>query len=122
MPENASKPMKVKVSEVKPDLEYGLYVWILPTGKPFKDNDGNYLNIPALRGDIKKLAELRQAAIYYGQPEGTAKFLPGGMRATDEEYSEQVDRLKEGYIPSMNDIGAVVDAKKAAAKYGDYEE
>ena len=43
------------------------------------------------------------------------------MRATEEEYSEQVDRLKQGYIPSMNDVGAVVDAKKSAAKHGDDE-
>ena len=35
---------KVRVREVKPDLDYGLYLWKLPTGKFFKDDDGNYLN------------------------------------------------------------------------------
>lgn len=121
MQENPNKQPKVRISEVKPDLDYGLYLWRLPTGKFYKDDDGNYLNIPGLKGDIEKMSILRKAAAHYGQPEGSPYFLAGGMRATEEEYSEQVDRLAQGYIPSLNDVGAVVDAKRAAAKYGDDE-
>ncbi len=121
MQDKPKKMPKVRVQEVQPDLDYGLYLWKLPTGRFFKDEDGNYLNIPGLKGDLEKTAIIRKAAAYYGQPEGSPYFLAGGMRATEEEYSEQVDRLKQGYIPSMNDVGAVVDAKKSAAKHGDDE-
>lgn len=121
MPADAVKQPKVRMREVQPDLEYGLYLWRQDDGKLFKDEDGNYLNIPGLRGDIEKMAEIRNAAIYYGSQGGSPYFLAGGMRATDEEYSEQVDRLKAGYIPSMNDIGAVIDAKRGVAKHGDAE-
>lgn len=116
-----TKTPKVKVTEVKPNATWGLYMWRLPNGKLFKDDDGNYLNIPSLRGDIEKMATIKKAAAYYGQPEGTLHFEPGVQRATEEEYREQVDRLAAGEIPSLNDIGAVVDAKRGAAKYGDRE-
>ncbi len=113
-----SKKSKVRVSEVTPDVNYGVYMWRLPNGRLFTDGDGNYLNIPALYGEISKIAELRKAAAYYGQPEGTPHWQPGVQRATDEEYSEQLDRLKEGYIPSLNDVGAVIDAKRGIAAHG----
>lgn len=118
MQEELRKKPKVRVTKVNPDLEYGLYLWKLPTGKFFKDDDGNYLNIPSRIGDIEKMNILRKAAAYYGQPEGKPEFIAGTSRATDEEYSEQVDRLKQGYIPSLNDVGAVIDAKRGIAKHG----
>lgn len=120
MQENRRKP-KVKISKVDPDVDYGLYLWKLPSGKYFKDDDGNYLNIPARFGEIDKISNIKQAAAYYGKPDGEAVFIPGTTRATEEEYSEQLDRLKEGYIPSLNDVGAVVDAKRGLAKHGDTE-
>ena len=46
-------------------------------------------------------------------------FFPGTARISDEEYSEQVDRMKQGLIPSLNDIGAVMAAKKTLELYGD---
>ena len=112
---------KVRVQRVENDADYGLYLWKKPDGKFFKDDDGNYLNVQSLRGDISKMTLISQAAAYYGQPEGNPYFLAGGARATDEEYSEQVDRLKQGYIPSLNDVGAIMDAKRGAAQYGDAE-
>lgn len=112
----------VKISEVKPEVEWGLYMWRLPTGNLFKDDDGNYLNIPARRGDIDKMLKVKQAAAYYGQPEGTLHFEPGVQRTTDEEYAEQKNRLKEGMIPSLNDFGAVTDAKRGLAKHGNRDE
>lgn len=121
MQDNQPKMPNVKISKVDPNLEYGLYLWKLPSGKFFKDDNGNYLNIPAMHGDIEKMSILRKAAAYNGQPEGTPYFLAGGLRASEEEYSEQVDRLKAGEIPSLNDVGAVIDAKRGIAKYGDSE-
>jgi len=98
--------------------EWGLYFWQLPDGHLFKNEDGDPLNIPSVKGDIRQMAKLRAAAAHYGQPEGKPWFYAGGNRATDEEYSEQVDRLKSGLIPSMNDLGAVAAAKKSLQVYG----
>jgi hypothetical protein len=113
------KVKNVRVSEVKSDAQWGLYMWRLPSGKLFSDGNGNYLNIPSMYGDIEKISIIRKAAAHYGQPEGTPHFEPGVQRATDEEYAEQVDRLKAGEIPSLNDIGAVSDAKRGLQKYGE---
>ena len=102
-------------------FEWGLYFWRLPDGHLFKDDDGRLLNIPSVKGDIGQIAKLRQAAASYGQPDGSPWFYAGIGRATDEEYQEQLDRLDQGLIPSLNDIGAVAAAKKSLELYGDAE-
>lgn len=102
-------------------FEWGLYFWRLPDGHLFKDEEGRMLNIPSIKGDISKMAKIRQAAAHYGQPDGEPWFYAGVNRATDEEYDEQVDRLKQGLIPSMNDLGAVDAAQKTLQVYGDAE-
>jgi hypothetical protein len=96
----------------------GVYVWQLPSGKFFTDGYNNVLNIPSMRNDASKIKQLIQAAAYYGQPEGKAVFFPGTGRITDEEYSVQVDRMKQGYIPNENDLGALIAAKKTLKEYG----
>jgi hypothetical protein len=40
-------------------------------------------------------------------------------KISEEEHSEQVDRMKQGLIPSMNDLGAVIAAKKTLKQWGD---
>lgn len=101
--------------------EWGLYFWKLPDGHLFKDDEGRLLNIPSVKNDIGQIAKLRQAAKSYGQPDGEPWFYAGINRATDEEYQEQLDRLDQGLIPSLNDIGAVAAAKKSLELYGDAE-
>ena len=101
--------------------EWGLYFWRLPSGHLFKDEEGRLLNIPSIKDDLGQMAKIRQAAAHYGQPDGEPWFYPGVNRATDEEYQEQLDRLNEGLIPSLNDLGAVQAAKKTAELYGDAE-
>ena len=101
--------------------EWGLYFWKLPDGHLFKDEEGRMLNIPSVKGDLGQMAKLRQAAAHYGQPDGEPWFYAGVNRATDEEYEEQVDRLKSGLIPSLNDLGAVDAAKKSIQQFGDAE-
>lgn len=101
--------------------EWGLYFWKLPSGHLFKDDEGRLLNVPSVKGDIGQIAKIRQAAVHYGQPEGNPWFYAGINRATDEEYQEQLDRLDQGLIPSLNDIGAVAAAKKSLELYGDAE-
>lgn len=96
----------------------GVYVWQLPSGSYFTDGTNSVLNIPSMRGDASKIKELIAAAKYYGQPEGKAVFFAGTARISDEEHSEQVDRMKQGLIPNMNDLGAVIAAKKTIEMYG----
>jgi len=99
--------------------EWGLYFWKLPDGHLFKDGEGRLLNVPSVKGDIGQMIKIREAASHYGNPEGSAWFYAGAGRATDEEYEEQLDRLKDGMIPSLNDIGAVAAAKRSLELYGD---
>jgi hypothetical protein len=110
-----------KVTLVEKNYDWGIYVWKKSNGKWFTDGSGNILNIPSMKGDLGRIAELKQAAAYYGEPDGEPYFFPGMARVTDEEYSEQVDRMKAGLIPNLNDLGAVQAAKDTIAKYGDEE-
>lgn len=99
--------------------DWGLYVYKKSNGKWFTDGTGSVLNIPSEKGDIGQIAKLKLAAKHFGDPgDGEAIFVPGLTRVTEEEYSEQMDRMKSGLIPSMNDLGAVQAAKDTIAKYG----
>lgn len=121
-----SKPTSKKIGKSKATIidkgyDWGIYVWKKSNGKWFTDGQGNILNIPSMKGDLSKLAELKQAAAHYGEPDGEPVFFAGLNRVSDEEYSEQVDRMKSGLIPNMNDLGAVIAAKKTLEQYGDEE-
>jgi hypothetical protein len=112
---------KSKTTVIPKMYDWGIYVWKRSNGKWFTDGNGNILNIPSMRGDIEKLAELRKAAAYHGEPDGEPVFFAGLNRVTDEEYSEQVNRMKEGLIPNMNDLGAVHAAQQTLRAHGDEE-
>jgi hypothetical protein len=99
--------------------DWGLYVYKKSNGKWFTDDNGSILNIPSMKGDIGQISKLKQAAMYNGDPgDGKAVFVPGLTRVTEEEYSEQMERLKQGLIPSMNDLGAWKAAQDTVDKYG----
>jgi superfamily I DNA/RNA helicase len=110
---------KSKTTFIDKGYNWGIYVWKKSNGKWFTDGNGNILNIPSMKGDISKLAELRSAAAHYGEPDGEPVFFSGLSRVTDEEYSEQVERMKSGLIPNMNDLGAVHAAQQTLRAYGD---
>lgn len=102
--------------------DWGLYVYKKSNGKWFTDGDGSVLNIPAMKGDLDKISELKKAAMHYGdEGDGQAVFVPGLTRISEEEYSEQKQRLQEGLIPSMNDLGAWHAAQQTYNKYGSDE-
>lgn len=103
---------KPKLSVVKDNSKYGIYVWMLPDGSVFADEDRNILNIPSERGDITKMAEIRKAAAHYGQPDGEAMFIPGVGRVTEEEYQEDLERRNSGLL-TYGDTGAWRDAARA---------
>ena len=108
-----------KVQVIPKMYDWGVYYWRLPNGKKFSDGNGNFLTIESYKGDLAKIKELQDAAAYYGQPEGTAVFEPGARKISDEEYSEQLDRLQQGLIPSMNELGAIHAAQQTLRMYGD---
>lgn len=108
-----------KITVLDKNYDWGIYVWQRENGKWFTDGEGNILNIPSHRGDEIQLHKLRQAAAYNGEPNGKPVFFPGMGRVTDEEYSEQVDRMSQGLIPNLNDLGAVAAAKNTIELYGD---
>lgn len=108
-----------KVKVIEKHYDWGLYVYKKANGKWFTDGNGSVLNIPSMKGDIGQISKLKDAAIYYGDPgDGQCIFVPGLTRISEEEYSEQKQRLSEGLIPSLNDLGAVQAAKDTIAKYG----
>lgn len=99
--------------------DWGLYVYKKSNGKWFTDGQGNVLNIPSMKGDVNQIAKLKKEAIYNGDAgDGEAVFVPGLTRITEEEHSEQLDRMKAGLIPSMNDLGAWHAAQQTLNTYG----
>ena len=109
----------VRRQVIEKKYNWGLYVYKKSNGKWFTDGSGNVLNIEAMRNDVAKIAELKSAAKHYGDDgEGEAVFVPGLTRISDEEYSEQMDRMKSGLIPSMNDLGAWHAAQQTLNKSG----
>lgn len=127
MNKNIGQVMKGQIGKTKiqvveePFSNAGIYVWKLPSGKYFTDNDGNALNIESMRNDPAKIKELTEAAAYYGQAEGSAEFFSNVRKISDEEHSEQLDRMKQGLIPSQNDLGALIAAKNTYDLYGSDE-
>lgn len=118
---NRKKAIKrPKVTVVDENPGWGVYVWrCASNGKIFRDNDDNVLNIPSRQYDLEKIKVITEAAAHYGEPKGEPVFVPGVQRATDEEHTEQMDRMRSGLLPTMNDFGAVTDAKNAAIQRGE---
>lgn len=105
--------MKVKVIEESP---FGLYVWMTAGGEIVSDEDGNYLNIEAMKGDERKIEILRNVAKDFGVEGGKPMFLSGYRRVTDEEYEYQRQRLELGLIPDELDIAAFKEEYEHAQK------
>jgi hypothetical protein len=119
--QKTGKPIvgNVRKKIIEKNYDWGLYVWKKSNGKWFSDGNGSVLNIPSHKGDITKMSELKKAAMHYGDDgEGKAVFVPGLTRISEEEHSEQKQRMKEGLIPSMNDLGAWKAAQDTYDKYG----
>lgn len=112
---------KSKLTFIDKGYNWGVYVWKKSNGKWFTDGNGSILNIPANKGDLSKISELKQAAAHYGEADGEPVFFSGLSRVSEEEYSEQMERMKEGLLPNMNDLGSVYDAQQTFKQYGDEE-
>jgi hypothetical protein len=100
--------MKKKVSVVE-ETDYGLYLWKMPNGSLVADEDKNFLNIPARKGDQQKINIIKDTVRSFGITEGEPIFFSGHRRVTDEEYEYQKQRLDWGLIPDEQDFGAARD-------------
>lgn len=109
-----------KLTVLQKQQPYGIYVWQLDaTGKAFGDGRGNVMNLPGRQFDLEAMATVKKAALHYGAGSGKVIFMPGVRRVSEMEYSEQLSRMKEGYIPSETDIGAWMDAEKGLKAHGE---
>ncbi len=100
-----AKKSKSKITVID-ETEFGLYLWETQDGKLVCDEDANYLNIPSVKGDKKKIKLLELAAKDCGIIGGKAVFFSGNRRVTDEEYEHQRQRMEWGLIPDELDYGA----------------
>ena len=119
---NRKKLKRPRITRVQENAntDWGVYVWRNKSdGRIFRDDDNNVLNIQSRRMDIAKMKIIQDAAAHYGQPEGEAVFVPGAQRATEESYKHQIERMKDGQLPTMNDFNAVTDAKIAGRQRGE---
>jgi hypothetical protein len=119
--QKTGKPLvgNVRRQVIEKKYNWGLYVYKKSDGRWFTDGEGNVLNIESTRGDISQITKLKNTAKHYGDDgEGEAVFVPGLTRVSEEEYSEQVDRMKQGLIPSLNDLGAWKAAQDTLNKHG----
>lgn len=115
-----NKNGKSKLTVLEKQRDYGIYVWQMDhNGKAFGDGQGNVMNLPGRQFDLDAMAKVRQAAQHYGAPAGKVIFMPGVRRVSDMEHSEQLGRMKEGYIASETDIGAWIDAKRGFEANGE---
>jgi hypothetical protein len=108
---------KKKITGIEDPFEFGVYTWKMPDGKVL-GHEGNMLNVPSQRGDIRKMASLREyvnkeLGILLGEP----MFLPGVTRLTEDEHDDQMQQMMEGYVPSM-DLGSTRDDLIRAKKEG----
>lgn len=107
-----------KITVMDKQYDWGIYFWKKANGKPFTDGHGSVLNIPSHRGDQLQIQKLVREATALGQGDGSYEFMPGVERVSEEEYAEQVERMHQGLIPNLNDLGAVQAAKDTIAMYG----
>jgi hypothetical protein len=115
---NPRVKMKNTTVQVIDDVDYGMYVWVMPDGLEVGDSDGNIMNIQCKRGDKEAIRKITEAARFYGITEGTPCFLSGRRRVTDSQYEDQKARMKAGLTADPLDPGAIRDELEYIGKFG----
>lgn len=104
--------MKPRITAVE-ETDKGVYVWEMADGRVVGDDDGNFLSIASVKGDLAKIKKLTDAVRSYGILEGGPRFLAGRRKITDDEYEEQMWRAQNGLVPDPYDAGALRDELRA---------
>lgn len=105
--------MKTLNREFVEEHDYGVYIWRDANGKIVADEDYNVMCIRSKRGDQSKIDQLAAAAKSYGIEGGHAEFRGGQRPISQEEWEEQMQRQREGYVADPYDLGALIDEYKA---------
>lgn len=102
---------KMKITPVE-EVNYGLYMWQMPDESLVMDDEGGYLCIPSLRGDVRQITKLKKEAKNLGLEEGAPIFFSGHRTVTDEELLEQKSRSDLGLVPDPKDMPAMMEYVK----------
>ena len=108
---------KMKITPID-EVNWGLYIWQMPDGKVVMDDEGGYLSIPSMKGDIRQIKKLKDAAKHYGLDEGKPIFFAGHRQVTEEELAEQKQRAGLGLIPDTQDMPAMLEFIKEQRDLG----
>ena len=81
------------------EVNYGMYAWQMPDGSLVRNEEGAYLSIPSIRGDIRQIKKLKEAAKFHDLEDGHPIFFSGHRIVTDEELEEQKSRAQMGLVP-----------------------
>ena len=107
----------MKITPIE-EVNWGIYVWQMPDGSVVRDEDGNTLSIPSIKGDIRQIQKLKVAAKGYGLDEGKPLFFSGHRQVTDDELEEQRSRAELGMVPDPKDMPAMLEYIKEAREMG----
>ena len=107
----------MKVTEVE-EVNYGVYLWQMPDKSIVADEDGNYMCIYSIKGDVNKITELRNFAKSHGIDEGQPLWQSGHRPVSDEEYDLQKQRMEWGMVADEWDIPALKEDLMNKKKMG----
>lgn len=107
----------MKITPIE-EVSYGVYLWQMPNGALVQDEDGNYLNVASMKGDIRRINNLKAAAKELGLEEGNPIWFSGHRRVTDEEYEMQKQRMEWGLVPDELDVPAIEEDLNNKKKMG----
>jgi len=102
---------KMRVQPID-EVNWGVYAWQMPDESLVMDDEGGYLSIPSMKGDIRQIKKLKDAAKYYGLEEGHPIFFAGHRSIDDEELQIQQQRLELGLVPDVMDTPAMLEYYK----------
>jgi hypothetical protein len=102
---------KMKITPVE-EVNWGMYMWQMPDESLVMDEEGGYLSIQSIKGDIRQIKKLKDAAKHFGLNEGKPIFFSGHRPVTDDELAEQRSRLDLGLVPDPQDLPAMMEYAK----------
>jgi hypothetical protein len=108
---------KMKITPID-EVNWGMYMWQMPDETLVMDEEGAYLSIPSIKGDIAQIKKLKEAAKHYGLDEGKPLFFAGHRPVTDEELAEQRSRAALGLVPDPQDLPAMMEYVKEMKETG----
>jgi len=99
---------KMKVTPID-EVNWGLYAWMMPDETLVMDEEGAYLSIQSMKGDIRQIKKLKDVAKSYGLGDGHPVFFAGHRPVDDEELEIQKQRMELGLVPDEQDMPAMLD-------------